>query len=664
MKYDVKNFTLEEKFRLLEGKAWWCLSDANGKLPEVHLADGPHGLRKETPNGTVPSTAMPTLAALSYTWNPDLAFLDGATMADDCIENDVDVLLTPGVNIKRTPLCGRNFEYFSEDPLLAGIMAKAVIEGCQSKGVGTSLKHFIANNREFERFGQTSEVDERTLREIYLPAFEIALQAKPWTVMCSHNLLNGVWVSENKKVLNGLLREELGFDGVIVSDWGAVHDAPRCVKASMDLGMPNLPQTYDELKSAYESGELTDEEIDACIERILALVEKAKTAERKVTTTKEERHQNAVSIAKEAMVLLKNEDNILPLKEGNILVTGQFDIAPPLGGGGSALAVTDFKQQPLHILIDEKLDGNANVRRHVMRIDPATGYRHHGAAYSKAMDADTVVLCVGNHGKVESENFDRSNIRLTPEQEEIIINLANANENLVVVLYAGSAIDMSAWIDKVKAVVFAGFAGEGVNEALSDILTGKVCPSGKLSETFPLCIEDTPTGLNRGNGFVERYSEGVLVGYRWYDTKKKDVLFPFGYGLSYANFEYFDLKIDKESETDYEVSFTIKNTSNIDAKEVAQVYVRDMVSMVERPFKELKGFTKVDLKAGESKRVSIKLDYRSFAFYNVALDKWHVENGKFEILVGASSRDIRLKQRIDIELPRAEQYTLPEKWFK
>lgn len=652
MKYNVKQFTLEQKLRFLEGKDRWRLYDADETLPETFLADGPHGLRKIENGRTLRATAMPNISSLSYTWNPELAFLDGATIADDCIEHNVAVLLAPGVNIKRTPLCGRNFEYVSEDPYLSGVMGKAYIEGVQSKGVGTSLKHFCANNREYERFYQSSEVDERTLREIYLPAFEIALQAKPWTVMCSYNQINGIWASEHEQLLNGVLRQEFGFDGLIVSDWGAVHDAPRCVKATLDLGMDN-PPAFDPLKAAYESGELTEAEIDARVEKVLELIEKAETADKKVTTTKEQRHENAVTIAKEAIVLLKNEENILPLKQKNILVVGQYSKYPPIGGGGSARAVTDNVIQELQPLLQEQLH-ESEVS--VVELLGATGLNK---AYAYAHNADTVVLCIGNNDQIEGEAHDRTTLRLQPKQEDLILNLAKANKNLVVVLYAGSAVDMSPWIDKAKAVVFPGFAGEGVNEALADVLTGKICPSGKITETFPLRLEDTPTGSYRGNGFYERYTEGVLVGYRWYDTKEKDVLFPFGHGLSYAEFEYSDLQIKKESETDYTVSFSVKNLSKTEAKEISQVYVSDVCAMVERPVKELKGFAKIALKAGESKRVSIKLDYRAFAYYSVALKKWHIENGDFEILVGASSRDIRLMGKINIQLPRTKQFTLP-----
>ena len=664
--YDVKKLTLEEKLKLLAGRNTWQLSNANGKLPDVFLADGPHGLRMHDLEkkiagtdkfDTKKATAMPNFCVLANTWDKELAYLDGQTIADDCIENGADVLLAPGVNIKRTPLCGRNFEYFSEDPMLSGVLAKSYIEGVQSKGVGTSLKHFYVNNREYDRSYQTSEVDERTVREIYLPAFEIALKAKPWTVMCSYNPVNGVWASENKKALQNLLREELGFDGLIMSDWGAVHQSARAIKATLDLEMPYRDQAFTELKEAYDNGFLTEEEIDARVEKVLALMEKVETAEKKVTTTKAQRHENAVKIAKEGIVLLKNEDNILPLTGGKILFAGPYALKNAYGGEGSSKVVSEYQSKHIKDEVAERLPNSQTTASRSwfptelmmmqMRDTPQRAY-----------DADTVVLCVGTGNLVEGEGWDRVSLRLPAPQEDLILNTAKVNKNVVVVLHTGSAVDMRPWIDKVKAVVLAGFTGEGGQEAIADILTGKACPCGKLAETYPLALEDTPTGAERGNGFAERYSEGVFVGYRYYDTYEKEVLFPFGYGLSYANFVYSNLEIKKVSETEYDVYFNVSNPSTWDAKEIAQVYVRDVFAMVSRPVKELKGFTKIALKAGESKRVCVKLNARSFAYYSVALDKWHVENGDFEVLVGASSRDIRLCGKNNIQLPFDEQCTL------
>ncbi len=659
---DLKKLTIDEKIEILMGKNTWETYDADGKLDTAFLADGPSGLRmndvsKPLPYPTFPATSMPTLSCLANSWDRELLHLDGQTIADDCIERGADVLLAPGVNIKRTPLCGRNFEYFSEDPLLTGELAKAFIEGVQKKGIGTSLKHFAANNREYNRHSQSSEVDERTLREIYLPAFEKALEADPWTVMCSYNRLNGIWTSENEWLLKEILRGEFGFDGLIVSDWGATHNAWRALKATLDLTMPTRAENRTELREALREGIITEAELDERAEKVLELVRKARTAEKRVSTTKEERHAIAVKLAQESLVLLKNEDNILPLKPGKILVDGLYKNEAVTGGGGSSFVVTDYKQKPLRDEICERMAG-VEVFSTKAVLDSAENIIYPEKIYEAAYSADTVILCMGTDRRIESEGRDRSEIRLTRTQEDIIIRTADVNENLVVVLEAGSAIDVSPWIDRVKAVLYASYSGEGGNEAIADVLTGRVCPTGKLAETFPLCLEDTPTKDSFGNGSYERYEEGVFVGYRYYDSKGLDVAFPFGHGLSYAGFEYSDLELIKTGDTDFEVSFNVRNVSDVDAKEICQLYVRDPFSYVSRPEKELRAFTKVSLAAGESRRVTLTLGKRAFAYYSVPMKRWHVEKGDFEILVGASSRDIRLKERIRIELPKTEQYTL------
>lgn len=652
MNVTLKDLTIEEKCKLLVGMDWWQLNHLNEKLPKVCVSDGPHGLRMGSGAGDadIKDTAMPNLSALASSWNTELAYMDGQTIADDCVQYGADILLAPGVNIKRTPLCGRNFEYPSEDPFLSGEIAKAFINGVQDKGIGTSLKHFAANNREFARLSRSSEIDERTLREIYLPAFEKALEAKPWTVMCSYNLLNGIYASENYWLLKEILRDTFGFDGLIMSDWSAVRSAYRAVKATLDLRMPgDKEDMYKELLDAYEKGLVSEEEIDFCVQNVLNLMEKAQKAQKKVEWTKTERHERAVEIAKESIVLLKNEDNILPLKSGNVTVIGSFAANPPLGGGGSAYVNTDFKQTLLSELIDKKTQANVTLGF----CDRPQGWVK--LACRQAYENDIAVVCVGEGSEIEAESFDRTNIKLAPWEENMILEVANVNPNTVVLVYAGSAIDMSAWIDKVKGVVWVGYLGEGCNEALSDVLAGIVSPSGKLSETLPICIEDTPAGNEIGNLDVDLYSEGLLIGYRYYDTKKKDVLFPFGHGLSYATFKYDNLNIEKTGDTDFTVSYDITNESDIDAKEVSEIYIKDVFSSVFRPEKELKGFSKDLIPAHSTKRVSIKLNRRSFAFYSVPLHDWYVENGDFEVLVGASSRDIRLVGKLKIELDDVTQ---------
>ncbi len=657
MKYDVKMLTLDEKLKLLTGLDNWRTYSAEGKIGEIVMSDGPCGVRKVRDGKTENATCMPSPSVVANSWSKEVAFLDGKTIADECIEQDVDIILAPGTNIKRTPLCGRNFEYLSEDPYLAGTLAREFISGAQSKGVGTSLKHYCCNNREFERFYQNNEVDERTLREIYLPAFEEAVKAEPWTVMCSYNLINGIYASENKYMLDDVLRGEFGFNGVVVSDWGAVHNQFRRVRAGLDLEMPYSINAYNDLKIAYERGYITEEQIDRSVKRILELIEKKESSVKSVEFSVEERHANAVAIAKEGIVLLKNDDDILPLKKGKILVSGEFAREPQICGGGSARNTTSYVQIGLDELIAGKLGSAAEVSYLVSRSRTQGISDKFNKTYVSAYDSDTVVICVGNDCIVESEDFDRQGIKLSKTAEDFILNTATINKNVVVVLYAGSAIDVSEWVDSVKAVVFAGFAGEGVNEALASILTGETVPSGKLAESFPTCIEETYTGLEHGNGFVERYTEGVFVGYRYYEHLGLPVSFPFGHGLSYAKFSYSNLKIEKRGETEYEVSYNVTNESDFAAKEVSQVYVKDVFSSVLRPEKELKGFSKEEIGAHETKTITVKLDYRSFAYYNVSLKKWHVENGTFEILVGASSADIRLSGRIDVELPEDTQYT-------
>lgn len=658
MKVRLQDLTLEEKLTILTGKDYWRTSDLNGKVYSLSLADGPNGVRMidEETEKTKKATAMPNVSVLANSWSKEMAYLTGATIADECVELGADVLLAPGVNIKRTPLNGRNFEYFSEDPYLAGTLAKEYIEGVQDNGVGTSLKHFTANNREHDRLHQTSEIDERAIREIYVKPFEIAVKAKPWTVMCSYNLVNGVWTSEHKKLLKNTLRDDLGFDGLIVSDWGAVHNYANSVKATLDLRMPYEDEAYAELKKAYDKGELTIEEIDYCVSNVLKLIEKSENAKKSIKLTKEKRHQNAVEIAKEGIVLLKNDDGILPInKNQNISVVGKYADIPSLGGGGAAHVITDFVQTPLSKVISEKLGvpvqkGTAYNTGSVTEENYSLDYVRNGRGdYEKIYNSDVAILCVGEQAPLVAENYDRQGIRLPVEQEELIIRASELNENLVVLVYAGSAIDMSAWIDRVKAVVFVGFAGEGVNEALASILVGEVNPSGKLAETFPICLEDTYTGRNIGDKGVEWYSDGIFVGYRYYDKAGLDVEFAFGHGLSYSQFEYSDLKVEKIGPTEYDVSYSVKNISNVDGKEVSQIYVREVLPFVLRPEKELKGFSKDLIKAGETKRITEKLCFDAFAYYSTAYDAWHIDDGSFEIMVGASSRDIRLKQKIKIE---------------
>ena len=658
MKMKNVKLTKEEKIRLVTGKGEWNVNDLDGKLSSVRFSDGPHGLNMIDENGNrKKATIMPSLVVLANTWNLQLARLQGETIADECIENGTDVLLAPGVNIKRTPLNGRNFEYFSEDPYLSGVMGREYINGVQSRGVGACLKHYCANNLEFERYYQSSEVDERTLREIYLKPFEIALEAQPWTVMCSYNLVNGVYVSENQWLLTDILRDGFGFSGTVVSDWGAVHSPYRSVMAGVDLAMPEAV-VYEaekkdfeihDLNAALEKGLLEEEALERAAGNVVRLTEKVAAADKQVRFSKEQRHENAVSIAKEGIVLLKN-DGILPLKAGKYCIGGTCAVKP-VSGNGSAYVAGDYAQRPLHELFRES--GKAIEGKSFELWGKPSSSHDYKLLAEEAYSADGIILCV--HGYKEGESFDRSSIAIRHRQEEYILRLTELYDNVIVCVYEGSAVDMSPWIDRVRAVVFVGYAGEGTNEALCSVLVGDTVPSGKLSETFPCSLADAEAPLGHGNGFVIPYREGQFVGYRYYDTFRKDVLFPFGFGLSYAKFEYSDLAVVKRGETEYEISYTIENTSDLDAKEISQVYVRDVFAMVERPEQELKAFSKDFIRAHEKKRVRILLSADAFAYYSIPLKKWYIENGDFEIRVGASSRDIRLNQSIRVELPKETQ---------
>jgi beta-glucosidase len=581
---------------------------------------------------------------LANTWDLDLAKKMGNCLADDCIEQDVDVLLAPGVNIKRLPTNGRNFEYLSEDPLLTGLFAKSYIEGVQEKHVGTSLKHFCCNNMEYSRHWISSEVDERTLREIYLKPFEIAIKAQPWTIMSSYNLVNGVRMSEHKKLYN-VLRKEFGFKGLIISDWDAVKNRTASLKAGLDLAMPFNKKDEENLISSYEQGLISEEEINESANRVLSLINKCKEAKvlRKVETSVEERSKVSQLIAENGMVLLKN-DGILPLSTQKTIVTGS-PARNYYSGGGSSKVVLNKEYKPL----DEALKEEGLNAFFYESVWETNGEQSHMGnlkeCVRQASLADAVIVTVGNDSMCEVESRDRQHIYLSKEQEDAIIALSKVNPNVVVVIYAGAPIDMTNWIDDVKAILWAGYGGENVNQAVSRIITGKVNPSGKLSETFPLHLEDHPAYHTYLDEAVIRYSEGLDVGYRYFDTYNIPVLFPLGFGLSYSNFEYTNLKVNVENEKVI-VTFDITNTSTVDGQEVAQVYVREITKEVYRPYKELKGFKKVFIKHNETVSCRIELDESAFAYYSTAIDDWKVNSGVFEILVGTSSRDILLKSRI------------------
>jgi beta-glucosidase len=659
----IKEMTLEEKASLCSGLDFWHLKGIDRlEIPSIMVTDGPHGLRKQQESAdhlglynSVPATCFPSAVGLASTWNRSLVEKVGVALGEECQAEDVAVLLGPGANIKRSPLCGRNFEYFSEDPYLSSELAASHIKGVQSEGVGTSLKHFAANNQEYRRMSIDAVVDERTLREIYLASFENAVKkSQPWTVMCSYNKVNGEYASENKTLLTDILKDEWGFEGFVVSDWGAVNERAKGLEAGLELEMPSSNGLGDrKIVEAVQNGKLTEEKLNLAVERLLNIIFKAVDNNKEnATYDVEEHHQLAREVARESMVLLKNEDFILPFKkEGTIAVIGEFAKTPRYQGGGSSHVNPTKLENILEEV--EKAAPNVNVLY-------AQGYELNNDAIDEnlwteakeaAIQADVAVLFVGLPDRYESEGYDREHLRLPDNHRVLIEAVADVQPNVVVVLSNGAPVEMP-WIDKVKGLLEGYLGGQALGGAIADLMFGEANPSGKLAETFPKELRHNPSYLNfPGEGDKVEYKEGLFVGYRYYDAKGIEPLFPFGYGLSYTSFEYSNLSINKEEILDngiVEVSVTVNNTGDVVGKEIVQLYVRDVESTVIRPAKELKGFEKVQLQPGEEKIVTFSLDKRSFAYYNVDIADWHVESGVFEILVGKSSADIQLKGRIQV----------------
>lgn len=659
----ISQMTLEEKASLCSGLNFWQTKAIERLgIPSIMLTDGPHGLRKQQEGAdhlgiheSVPSTCFPSAAGMASSWNREMIKNVGVALGEECQAENVAVLLGPGVNIKRSPLCGRNFEYFSEDPLLSSEMAASFIHGVQSQGVGTSLKHFAVNNQEHRRMSTNAVVDERTLREIYLASFEGAVkQAQPWTVMSSYNKVNGEYASENEYLLNDILKEEWGFEGFVVSDWGAVNERVDSLDAGMELEMPSSYGIGDrKIVEAVKNGDLSEEKLNRAVERILQNTFKAVDNKKEnASYDKEEHHQLARAVAGESMVLLKNEHHILPLpKEGTVAVIGEFAKSPRYQGGGSS-HINPTKMDNIVEEFERRIGNNVlyaqGYDRNHDEVDPDLI----AEAKEVASKSDKVVLFVGLPDRYESEGYDRVHLCLPDNHIQLIEEVAKVNRNVIVVLSNGSPIEMP-WIDYAKGLLECYLGGQAVNGAIVDILFGDVNPSGKLAETFPKRLCDNPSFLNfPGEGDTVEYREGLFVGYRYYDTKDIEPLFPFGYGLSYTSFEYSNLLISKQQINDTEtvaVSVNVRNTGNIAGKEIVQLYVKDVVSSVIRPVKELKGFDKIELQPGEERIVTIALDKRAFAYYNTQLQDWHVESGEYEILIGKSSRDIVLKESILVQ---------------
>lgn len=656
----LAQMTLEEKANLCVGATSWTTTPIERLgVPALIVSDGPHGVRKvKKPDSIVqesyPATCFPTASCTASTWDVDLIRQMGEALAEECNALDVDVLLGPGTNMKRSPLCGRNFEYFSEDPYLAGELAASYIQGIQSKGVGASLKHFAANNQEYQRFTISAEMDARTLREIYLPAFEKAVKVgKPWTVMCSYNKLNGTFTSESHLLLTEILKKEWGFEGLVVSDWGAVRDRVASMKGGLDLEMPGPQERrVKALVDAVHAGELDERELDESVRRILKVIFTAKKTSKKGNFDVDEHYKLAARIASEGMVLLKN-NGVLPLKNRqHIAVVGRAAQVPHFQGGGSSHINPTRVAIPLNeikALADDS------------EISYAEGYPADGSirqdlineAVKISQSADVTVLNIALPENEESEGYDRTSLVLTRHQIELIKAVSRVQPNTVVVINNGAPVVMEEWINGVAAVLEGWMMGEAGGIAMAEILFGKANPSGKLAETFPNRLEDTPAYINwPGDAGEVHYGEGLFIGYRYYDYKKIPVLFPFGHGLSYTSFKYSNPKVSKKHFKDTEgvtVSVEVTNTGKMAGKETVQVYVHDQQAKLVRPEKELKGFAKVELKPGETKTVSIFLDLRAFAYYHPSYKQWVTEDGEFDLLIGASSQDIREKVTVRLE---------------
>ena len=656
----LSQMTLEEKAAFCTGATpWSTLAIERLGVPSIVMTDGPHGVRRASDPNTLsakslPATCFPTASCSASTWNPALLQRMGEAMAEEAIALNVDILLGPGVNMKRSPLGGRNFEYFSEDPYLAGEMAVALINGIQSKGVGTSIKHYAANNQEFERFTISAEVDERTLREIYLPAFEAAVKrAKPWTVMCSYNKVNGTFASEHRHLLTEILKEEWGFEGVVVSDWGAVRDRVKSLAGGLDLQMPGpKPAHVRALVEAVKSGQLSEEALNESVRRLLRLVDKALRTPKGGAFDADAHHALAREIAAEGMVLLKN-NGILPLREvSKVAVIGRSAREPYFQGGGSS----NINPTRVDVPLDELQKQGEGIQWTFVEGYAADESLHPemiDEAVRVAREADVALIFVALPPSKESEGYDRQDLDLSRQQIALIKAVAKEQPGTVVILNNGAPVVMNEWIDGVAAVLEAWMMGQAGAGAIADILFGKVNPSGKLAETFPVRLADTPAYLNwPGEAGKVRYGEGLYIGYRYYDAREVPVLFPFGYGLSYTTFAYSNPRVSATTFRDIDgvtVYVDVTNTGKMAGKETVQVYVHDRQASLSRPVKELKGFAKVELQPGETRTVTIPLDFRAFAFYHPEYHQWITESGEFDILIGASSVDIRHTLTVTLE---------------
>lgn len=659
----IAQMTLAEKASLCSGKDFWHLKGIERLgIPSIMVTDGPHGLRKQAGEAdhvglheSVPATCFPTASALAATWNRDLIYQVGQALGEECRQEKVGVILGPGANIKRSPLCGRNFEYFSEDPYLTGEIAKSHIDGVQSQGIGTSLKHYAVNNQEYRRMTIDAVVDERALREIYLPGYEIAVKgAQPWTVMCAYNKINGVYACENAYLMTDILKDEWGHEGLVVTDWGAMNERVAGLKAGVELEMPGTRNGNDaRIVAAVEAGRLDEAVLDRAVERILTLILKAAdTLSQDFTCDMQAHHALARRVAAEGAVLLKNDGNLLPLqKTARFALIGRFAKNPRYQGAGSSL----MHPTRLDNLYDEILsltgaDALAYAPGYTEKADqPDEALIQEALALAEK--AEVVIICAGLTDLYETEGLDRTHMKLPPGHDALIRRVVAAHPKVIVVLSNGSPVEMP-WVEDVPCILEGYLGGQAGAGGIADLLFGVVNPSGKLAETFPLRLEDTPAyRYFPGGPATVEYRESLYVGYRYYDTVGQPVLFPFGHGLSYTRFAYRDLALSRPEGADghsLTVTFKVKNVGKVAGQEVVQLYVRDVESTAFRPAKELKGFAKVALQPGEETGVTLALDRRAFAYYDPQLQDWRVEAGAFEILVGASSQDIRLSATVEM----------------
>ncbi len=656
----INKMTLEEKVALLSGKGEWQTWNLDRlEIPSIYCSDGPHGIRKQAGTGdhlglnpSLPATCFPTAATIANSWDPALGEEIGKALGEEAAVQGVDIVLGPGLNIKRSPLCGRNFEYFSEDPVLAGKMAAGYIRGIQSQGVYACPKHFAVNSQELRRMAMNAVVDERTLREIYLTGFEIAVkEGGAKAIMTSYNQINGSYANENVHLIKDILREEWGFDGIVITDWGGSNDHIKGVQAGSDLEMPNPGlDSARQIIAAVKEGRLLEETVNTNVDRmldaILTLSENRKNRKKLGAEDKfdeKAHHLLARKAAAESAVLLKNSEQILPLKpETRVALIGDFAFEPRYQGAGSSVVNTTALDKLVSLIEDSNLQLAGSTRGYLRtgEIDEVMEKE----AVDLAASADVVLYCFGLDELSESEGLDRTHMRIPQNQIHLLEAMAKVNKNIVGILSAGSAVEMS-WHHCLKGLLHGYLYGQAGAGAMLDIITGKVNPSGKLNETYPARYEDTPAFQYFPS--VERnseYRESIYVGYRYYDTVKVRILYPFGFGLSYTQFSYSDLKADSKG-----IEFCLTNIGEMDGSEIVQFYVGKKDARVFRPEKELKGFSKVFLKAGESRNIRIDFDDKTFRYWNIRTSKWEKEDGEYHIMVGASSADIRLETEIHVD---------------